>query len=275
MFPRKENILILAKTYPSPSKKYLETSCVAGITDEGEMRRLYPVPFRRLEKEFQFKKWQWIQVETESNSRDKRAESRKVNFSSIQPGAEIKTSAHWEKRMVWIKRMPEFYEFESTGTQPHLDKEISLALFTPKSGVRLDIVPAAPYWSKEQYDAIHMHDDGNILFKDEAKIPEKELEKIPFDFYYVLIAPTHQGVERMVRLKIVDWEVCALFRNCHNPSNESWKEKLRNKLESEMNNKNLKLLLGNQHRFQHQWMIVSLLYPPKQSLELAHQSTLF
>ena len=49
---RTEKILILAKTYPSPSAKYGETSCIAGITDRAEMRRIYPVPYRRLEGKY-------------------------------------------------------------------------------------------------------------------------------------------------------------------------------------------------------------------------------
>ena len=53
-----EQILILAKTYPSPSAKHIETSCVAGINRNGEMRRLYPVPFRLLQGRQQLKKWQ-------------------------------------------------------------------------------------------------------------------------------------------------------------------------------------------------------------------------
>lgn len=43
-----ERILILAKTYPSPSAQYVETSCVAGISESGAMRRLFPVPFRSI-----------------------------------------------------------------------------------------------------------------------------------------------------------------------------------------------------------------------------------
>ena len=39
-------ILILCKTYPSPSAKYAETSCVAGMSEAGRLIRLYPVPFR-------------------------------------------------------------------------------------------------------------------------------------------------------------------------------------------------------------------------------------
>ena len=41
-----ERVLILCKTYPSPSAKYAETSCVAGMTEDGRLIRLYPVPFR-------------------------------------------------------------------------------------------------------------------------------------------------------------------------------------------------------------------------------------
>ncbi|MBE0436951.1 MAG: hypothetical protein IBX56_14235, partial [Methylomicrobium sp.] len=56
---QREKILILAKTYPSPSAKHIETSCVAGINEQGQMRRLYPIPFRLIDDSRKFKKWQW------------------------------------------------------------------------------------------------------------------------------------------------------------------------------------------------------------------------
>lgn len=33
---RRERVLVLAKTYPSPSAKDVETSCVAGINQDGQ-----------------------------------------------------------------------------------------------------------------------------------------------------------------------------------------------------------------------------------------------
>ena len=57
MDSRVERVLILCKTYPSPSARYVETSCVAGISEAGELMRLYPVPFRLIQDEKQFKKW--------------------------------------------------------------------------------------------------------------------------------------------------------------------------------------------------------------------------
>ena len=50
------NILILVKTYPSPSAKYIETCCTAGIDDQGKMVRIYPIPFRYLNETKRYKK---------------------------------------------------------------------------------------------------------------------------------------------------------------------------------------------------------------------------
>lgn len=43
-----------------------------------------------------------------------------------------------------------------------------------------------------------------------------------------------------------------------------WKEKFRAKLEDDLIGKDLMFLMGNQHRFQDQWLIISLFYPPRQ-----------
>src|SRR6185312_9846007 len=66
---RIERILILAKTYPSPSAQHVETSCVAGLTEHGCMRRLYPVPFRLIKESQKFKKWQWVKLRVEKATR--------------------------------------------------------------------------------------------------------------------------------------------------------------------------------------------------------------
>jgi hypothetical protein len=62
-----DELLILTKTYPSPSETYRETTCVAAINRGGEMRRLFPVPYRLLEGDAQFKKvgalyWKCVQA---------------------------------------------------------------------------------------------------------------------------------------------------------------------------------------------------------------------
>lgn len=44
-----KTLLVTVKTYPTPSAKYIETTCVSGITDDGHWIRLHPVNFRSLE----------------------------------------------------------------------------------------------------------------------------------------------------------------------------------------------------------------------------------
>ena len=67
-----------------PERRYAETSCVAGITEAGQLIRLYPVPFRFISDEQQFKKWQWIEARIQTASNDRRSESHKVFVDTIE-----------------------------------------------------------------------------------------------------------------------------------------------------------------------------------------------
>ena len=81
---RKARILILCKTYPSPSTAHTETSCIAGIEENGNPIRLYPVPFRLIEGSAQFKKWQWITAKVEKAKKDHRPESHIIGVDTIK-----------------------------------------------------------------------------------------------------------------------------------------------------------------------------------------------
>ena len=97
-----KDILICIKTYPEYSKKYDETVCTAGIRkDTGGFIRLYPVPYRYLDGEKQFKKYQWIQASIEKSS-DGRPESHKVIASTIKTGAVIGPEREWAERRRWV-----------------------------------------------------------------------------------------------------------------------------------------------------------------------------
>lgn len=78
-----ERVLILCKTYPSPSGKHVETSCVAGMNANGKLYRLYPVPFRLIDGAQQFKKWQWVDVRLDKAPKDHRPESHKIFVDTV------------------------------------------------------------------------------------------------------------------------------------------------------------------------------------------------
>jgi len=44
----RKKILIVAKTYPTKSKKYTELVCTAGVDAEGNWYRIYPMPTKTL-----------------------------------------------------------------------------------------------------------------------------------------------------------------------------------------------------------------------------------
>ncbi|MFZ2162712.1 MAG: hypothetical protein WAW02_10890 [Sideroxyarcus sp.] len=260
-----ERILILAKTYPSPSSKYVETSCVAGINEQGQLRRLYPVPFRLIEDGQQFKKWQWITARVKKSNNDNRSESHRIYVDTIECDTEpLSTKNNWEERWVWIDRLPEFTNFKDINGDR--DKsEVSLALLRPKRVISLDITPARnPEWTEEELAKLLQEQvQGNLFDEAEAKRQVRELKKIPFDFYYRYVCDTPNG-EIEERHKIVDWEAGQLYWNCKRSHGKEWEVPFRAKLEGNLTGKNLMFLMGNQHRFQDQWLIISLIYPPMQ-----------
>lgn len=260
-----ERILILAKTYPSPSARYVETSCVAGVNERGQLRRLYPVPFRLIEDAKQFKKWQWIAARIRKSNDDHRPESHRIFVDTIEPDAEaLSTKNHWEARRQWTDRLSTFTNFKAIDEQ-RLSTNESLALLRPKRISSLEITPARnPDWTADEKDKLLKEQmQGNLFQQADAEQDIRQLKKIPFDFYYRYICDTPDG-EVEERHKLVDWEVGALYWNCLKSHGKGWEEPFRAKLEGELLEKDLMFLMGNIHRFQDQWLIVSLIYPPKQ-----------
>jgi hypothetical protein len=78
-----ERTIILVKAWPQPSQKYGETVCCAGVTPEGEWRRLFPIRFRHLTGDAQFSRWDVVQYRPETPRDDNRRESRRVDEQSL------------------------------------------------------------------------------------------------------------------------------------------------------------------------------------------------
>ena len=272
----KKRILVLAKTYPSPSARYIETSCVAGIDEDGKMHRIYPVPFRLIEQGSQFQKWQWIAAQMQKNPKDHRTESHRIFVDTIEcDEGSLSTKNNWEARRAWIEKIPTFTNFEEIELQRKAGK-VSLALLKPKKIIGLEIKPARnlEWTDEEKAKLLQDQMQGNLFNEIEEKRHIKELKKIPFDFYYRYVCDTPDGEIENIH-KIVDWEAGALYWNCRKSHGDNWEEPFRAKLEADFFQKELLLLMGNQHRFQDQWLIISLIYPPKQKPVVNPQTSLF
>ena len=115
---------------------------------------------------------------------------------------------------------------------------------------------------------------GNLFDEVEERRQVKQLRKVPFDFYYRYVYDTPEG-EKERKHKIVDWEAGALFWKCRESHGTDWEKPFRAKLEEDLGAKDLMFLMGNQHRFQDQWLIISLVYPPKRKPVEVRQGSLF
>lgn len=272
---RMERILILAKTYPSPSAQYVETSCVAGITESGSVRRLYPVPFRMIEQGHQFKKWQWVDVRVDKSNKDHRPESHKLFVDTISCGGVIDTSKGWSARWEWLDKIPAFDNVDALNASRLTDQH-SIALLRPKKLLGLDITKArnSDWTDEEKAKLVREQMQGDLFSEADAKQHVQQLRKVPFDFHYRYLCDAPEG-EVENRHKIVDWEAGALYWRCCRDYGVNWEAPFRAKLEGELGQKELMFLMGNQHRFQDQWLNISLVYPPKRKLTEVSQSSLF
>lgn len=106
--PERKRIYITVKTYPNISDKYAELVCTAGILEDGTWMRLYPVPFRLLSKEQQYKKYTWVNVEVVRRQSDFRNESFQPILSTLT--VENRASkTDWGERRRIIRKWKGFY----------------------------------------------------------------------------------------------------------------------------------------------------------------------
>ncbi|MGN8022191.1 hypothetical protein ACTJJ7_15915 [Phyllobacterium sp. 22229] len=258
-------ILILAKTYPSPSSKYSETSCVAGIDENGRPIRLYPVPFRLISNEQQFRKWQWITVRIQKAPKDHRPESNKLFVDTIERDPEpISTKNNWSARRDQLSRLPAYSDFEQLELERQ-KKKATLGILRPASIKRLTITPVSdPNWTEAELQKLLKYQQQVGLFDDTDEKAIRTLRKLPFDFHYEYECNSASLGLAEYRHKIVDWEVGALFWRCFDTYGINWEKQFRDKIEIELPTKDLMFLMGTIHRFPDKWLIVSLIYPPRE-----------
>ena len=257
---RKTRILILCKTYPSPSARHAETSCVAGMEEDGTLIRLYPVPFRLIDDDAQFKKWQWITARIEKSSNDSRPESHRVFVDTIiRDNAPLPTRNDWQSRRAWLDKIPVFDDFAGLEAA-RLTTGATLGLLRPTRVLGLDVAQAnPPDWTAEERQKLTQLQNQGGLFDTTDANSIATLKKIPFDFHY-----RYRCGGADCRHKIVDWEAGALYWNVRRSKGVNWEPAFRNKIETELPTKDLVFLMGTVHRFPDQWLIASLIYPPKQ-----------
>ena len=87
--PQSCRVTILVKALPQRSAKHGETVCCAGVTANGEWKRLYPIRFRHLREDSSFKRWDSVEFKHVNPPRDNRKESCRVFEDTIVVGKRL------------------------------------------------------------------------------------------------------------------------------------------------------------------------------------------
>lgn len=258
-------LLILANTYPVPSSKYIETNCVAAVTQQGELRRLFPIPYRLLEGSQKFKKWEWIEGRIAKATGDNRPESYRLDVDSIQRIGQISTKSNWSERLPFI--MPHIVPGPDFLEARRVEQGNTLGIVMPSKllGLQLERVNQ-PDWSPAELEKLRSYG----LFDSPDVRQRIPLRKLPFRFYYHYEFETSDGPKTYKHM-LTDWEAGALFWRCQRDYGDKWEDCLRTKLEVEMAQKDLLFMMGTMHRFPDTWLIVSMIYPPSGATGAAQQ----
>jgi len=197
----KIKLLVTVKTYPTLSTRHRETVCTAGVTEDGDSVRLYPIDYRYRPHHEQYSKYQWIQVEAMKNPKDTRPESYKlVPRSNIQIlGEPLGTDNNWAKRKKYVLAKGTHTMCELRGLRR---TEKSLGIVRPKQITGFTIKLIERSW-KDKFKAAFQQLD---MFGRK----QKSLDKIPYKFSYSFTCeePDCKGHNMMIE----DWEVGELYR---------------------------------------------------------------
>jgi hypothetical protein len=246
--------LIVVRTYPTPAKKGAEVSCTAAITDKGEWLRLFPVPWRYLSAEEQFRRYQWVEVTVEK-AVDSRPESYRLTQNGIKILSEpLSTDREWFLRREIVEPLRSHCHC-CLVRQRDAKGFPTLGVFRPRKIEKLIITEDDPEWSPSQLAILQQ---GHLF----AQQPKKQLEKIPFKFQYRFLCPEDDcSGHTMI---CTDWEMAEAWRNWRGQYGGKWEEKFRQRFETEMIEKyDTHFFVGTVHQHPGTWIIVGLFYPPR------------
>ena len=253
----KKDILVIVKTYPEISRKYTETVCTAGIlADTNSLVRLYPIRFRYLEGDKQFRKYQWIRADISKTPSDPRPESYNILPDSIETGDIIPTGKGWDERWAWcLNKNTLFPSIEALRSAQELDG-ISLGIVKPKTIKRVIIQ------TREETEIEY------AMAKKDSVINQLDLFEEKKDLYILPIrilmefdceGPHCTGH----KMSILDWELGQLYRKV--AGSHGWEDKIQGKIMGEIcaEDRDTYFILGNMVAHPQTFCLLGFFWPPK------------
>ncbi|MDD5346473.1 MAG: hypothetical protein PHW30_08025 [Proteiniphilum sp.] len=264
----RKKILITVTTYPLPSRSYDELVCTAGVMENGDWIRIYPVPLSFLidlkgTGRMRNVKYTWIELDLKKRLDDFRPESYSplnYDFKDIVIGDRINTDGNWYERKQYCLR--NIYTNKNKLLEDSkAPKNISLATFKPTKVLGVECKEDDREWRDEWKE---LRKQGDLF--ETVKPIETLIPKLPFKFFYRFL--DDEGNES--KLMIEDWEIGALYWNCLKNADGNENTALRKVKEQYEDNfiqhKDLYFFLGttkrwHSRRMHNPFVIIGVFYP--------------
>ncbi len=261
-------VLLTVNTYPLPSRSYDELVCTAGIKENGEWIRIYPVPLsfllgQRDSGKMETFKYNWIELDLIKRDDDFRPESyspKNYDFRDIRILEKIDTKGYWFKRKeICLQNI--YTDFSQLIEESKSPNNKSLATFKPLEIIKLEIEEDDREWKNEWTE---LRKQGDLF--NQNKEPEILIPKLPYKFFYKF--KDANGKTR--RLMIEDWEIGALYWNALRQNNGNEKLALKSvigKYETKFKAENdIYFFLGttrqwHMRRSKNPFVIIGVFYP--------------
>ncbi|MGV8084212.1 MAG: hypothetical protein AB2L09_11360 [Coriobacteriia bacterium] len=254
----RKQVLITVKTYPNLSDKYDETVCTAGIDlDTGKLMRLYPVRYRHLPFEAQFKKWDVLELEVEHRGKDGRGDTWTPlgeNYKFIRHmGTGRGKPPDWAERKNLIKPLASTIEELRVAAAA---KECSLGVVRVHGPAALRAIPDTGEWMPEQTAILNR----NQLFGPKLRALERIPWKFIYDFKCAADCTGHS-------FQVFDWEPYALYRGQRNrgknPEAAARDVEHQYSVRLGIETRDVHLFVGTHYLRQEQFTGIGVFYPPK------------
>jgi hypothetical protein len=246
-------VLVTVKAYPSISTKYGEAICVAGVridTETPEWVRFFPVRFRELPPDRQFRKYQVIRLSACKHTGDRRRETWRPNVDSIECFEMIGAGGPWHMRRGFVEPLlgPTMCDL-SRGRSGGQDAP-SLGLVRPAQVRSIRVREEEP-WSLGQIATL---EQGNLLTSKSRLVKPAHA----FSYSYLCEAPDCKGHVQ----KIVDWELGEAYRTWRERGNglvEAIKQRWLHDMCDE--SRDTLFFVGDQHTRPGKFLILGTFYP--------------
>jgi len=250
-------LMVNCKTYPAVSTKYVETVCTGGVRANGEFVRLYPVPFRFLDAEEQYGRWDVIRVRAYRDSKDPRPES--WHFLPGSPIEKLDSITTDRRRWEWMCKT--IHNSAAAMQEKGLTNgcvEIEPIEFYWK--------PDSKEWTPNQLSVIQQGD----LFATKDQM-QGLADRVPWQFR---LKYKEKSTGQEFDGKVLAWSYYQGFRRARNESGndqvalETIANRIRESIFSA--DRTVFAILGTHSRFGH-WMISALYHVPSDIIKKDHQ----